>query len=224
MNYHFKPGQEINPAIIDKVWTCVLRKEHEYPGFAVLSFSEDLGSSSLRKNMIALKHGLSERCKKEFGEALDYCWLTRFDQQTNTKFHRDNAPADSFLLLGYEPTQVESKLLVADYHQFITENDVSVEKYYEDYNPMFKAGEKKLEPYITEVDDFDRKRYRIVIINNSDLSSKKTLGVLHKAEMITKDLSQARVVNSMMLYLKPKNEPESGEDERAFIETDEINT
>lgn len=191
-----------------------------------MSFKEDIGSELLRKNMIALKRGLSERCKNDFGEELDYSWLTRFDQQTTTKYHRDNAPEDSFLLLGYEPTKIESRLSFADYHQFISDNNIAVDEYYDRHNPMFKTGEEELAPYITEVRDFDKSTYKIVIINNSDLTSKKTFGVLHKAEMVTKDLSQARVVNSMMLYLKPADQPVSKtrEDEMQFIETEEINT
>lgn len=218
--------KEIDADIIEKVYSHVFRRDHEHSGFSVLSFKDDIGSEQLRENMIALRRGLSERCRDDFGEKLDYCWLTRFNQQTTTKFHRDNAPEDSFLLLGYEPTNVESRLLFADYHRFITENNIPVDEYYEHHNPMFKDGEEELAPYISEVNDFDKKAYKIVIINNSDLNSEKTFGVLHKAEMITKDLSQARIVNSMMLYLKPADQPhsKSREDEMQFIETDEINT
>ena len=42
------------------------------------------------------------------------------------------------------------------------------------------------------------------MINNSDLESDKTFGILHKAEMITQNQYQERIVNSMMLYLKFK--------------------
>lgn len=218
--------KQIDADIIDKVYANVFRRDHEHSGFAVLSFKDDIGSELLRRNMIALKRGLSERCEHDFGEELDYSWLTRFDQQTTTKYHRDNAPEDSFLLLGYEPTNIESRLLFADYHQFISDNNIPVDEYYERHNPMFKDGEDELTPYITEVEDFNKSTYKIVIINNSDLNSEKTFGVLHKAEMITKDLSQARVVNSMMLYLKPADTPlsKTRKDEMQFIATDEINT
>lgn len=218
--------KQIDADIIDKVYVNVFRRDYEHSGFAVLSFKDDIGSELLRRNMIALKRGLSERCEHDFGEELDYSWLTRFDQQTTTKYHRDNAPEDSFLLLGYEPTNIESRLLFADYHQFISDNNIPVDEYYERHNPMFKDGEDELTPYITEVEDFNKSTYKIVIINNSDLNSEKTFGVLHKAEMITKDLSQARVVNSMMLYLKPADTPlsKTRKDEMQFIATDEINT
>lgn len=218
--------KQIDADIIDKVYVNVFRRDYEHSGFAVLSFKDDMGSELLRRNMIALKRGLSERCEHDFGEELDYSWLTRFDQQTTTKYHRDNAPEDSFLLLGYEPTNIESRLLFADYHQFISDNNIPVDEYYERHNPMFKDGEDELTPYITEVEDFNKSTYKIVIINNSDLNSEKTFGVLHKAEMITKDLSQARVVNSMMLYLKPADTPlsKTRKDEMQFIATDEINT
>jgi hypothetical protein len=39
----------------------------------------------------------------------------RFDQQVNT-FHVDNAADQSFLMLGYEPSEIESELHIADYY------------------------------------------------------------------------------------------------------------
>ena len=225
MDYHLTIGKEINSDTIEIVYSNVFRKNNEYCGFTILSFNEKIGSKLLRKSMLKLKRGLSERCKNEFNEELDYYWLTRFDQQKTTKFHRDNAPTDSYLILGYEPTKIESKILFADYHRFITENNIPIEKYYKLYNPIFKDGEEQLTPYIKEVKYFDKNAYKIVVINNSDLNSDKTLGVLHKAEMITEDLNQVRIVNSIMLYLKPIDEPNtmSKEDETKFVETNEIN-
>ena len=225
MCYHISVNNNIDSKIIDKVFLNVFRKDYKYPGFTVLSFGEEMGSEPLRRAMVELKKGLSARCEHHFGAFLDYSWLTRFDQQATTKYHRDNAPADSFLLLGYEPTKVESKLGFADYHQFISDHHISVDQYYENYNPMFKKGEQELGPYITEVKDFDKRTYKIVVINNSEISSHKTFGVLHKAEMITQDASQPRIVNSMMLHLKPQNRAAatSAEDVLQFIETSEIN-
>lgn len=224
MKEHLTAERDIDSDAIESIYAEVFRKDYEGSGFAILSFSEDIGSRNLRKSMLRLKRGLSEKCQNEFNEELDYYWLTRFDQQETTKYHRDNAPTDSYLMLGYEPTAVESRLLFADYHRFIADNDIPIKRYYDLYNPMFTDGEDHLGPYIKEVKDFDKNTYKIVLINNSDLESDKTLGVLHKAEMIATDPRQPRIVNSMMLYLKPESEPPrlSEKDQTNFVETDEV--
>jgi hypothetical protein len=49
---------------------------------------------------------------------LSYHWLVRFDQQVNTPFV-DNAADQSFLMLGYEPS--ESELHIADYYKYANE-------------------------------------------------------------------------------------------------------
>jgi len=174
--------------------------------------------------MIQIKEALCKKCQTEFNEELDFYWLGRFNHQNTTPYHRDNAPEDSFLMLGYEPTKIESKLSFADYHQLITKNDIPADKYYELYNPLFKKGLELLKPYISKVEGFDKETYKIVLLNNSDLTSKKTYGVLHKAEIPEKDLSQSRILNSVMLYLKPMNQPriKTKEEELEFVETNAI--
>jgi len=77
--------------------------------------------------------------------------------------------------------------------------------HYAAHNPMFKAGEEELKPYMQEAAGFDKAAYQILLLNNSDLGGAQTFGVLHKAEMLQKDPTQARVVNSMMLCLNPSD-------------------
>ena len=127
-------------------------------------------------------------------------------------------------MLGYEPTEVKSKLSFADYHQLVTKLDIPVDKYYAFYNPLYQKGVELLKPYISEVENFDKEAYKIVLMNNSDLTSKKTFGVLHKAEIPEKDLNQPRILNSIMLYLKPMNQPsiKSEEDVTEFLKTNSI--
>ncbi len=151
MNYHLLIQKGINSDTVERVYASVFRRTYAEDGFIVLSFEEELDSRRLREHMVELKKGLSEKCKEAFQEELDYYWLTRFDQQKTTKYHRDNAPKDSYLMLGYEPTTVESKLLFVDYHQLIIEHNIPVDKYYELYNPMFKEGVQQLAPYSQEL-------------------------------------------------------------------------
>ena len=167
MNHHLFIKADIDARTIESVYSKVFRTKHEAPGFALLSFEGEMDSKRLRKHMLALKSGLSRQCQKDFGEALDRYWLTRFDQQETTKFHRDNAPVDSYLMLGYEPTTVKSRLLIADYHQLVTEHHISVEEYYASHNPMFKDGETELKPYIQEVAGFDNTAYQVVLLQNN---------------------------------------------------------
>jgi len=224
MNYHLKIGREISDDEIDKIYSSVFRKNYVELGFIILTFKEEMNSKILRKYMVKIKQDLSQKCQNEFNEKLDFYWLGRFNQQNTTKYHRDNAPEDSYLMLGYEPSKVDSKLSFADYHQLITKNNIPIDKYYELHNPIYKDGEELLKPYIKEVENFEKETYKIVLMNNSDLNSKKTFGVLHKAVIIEKDLSQSRVINSIMLYLKPMNQPnnKSKEEEIEFLETNEI--
>lgn len=224
MNYQLKIKNEINLDHIEKIYSSVFRKSYEEYGFIIISFEQEMNSRLLRKYMVELKKELSKRCQKEFKEELDYYWLGRFNQQNTTKYHRDNAPKDSYLMLGYEPTKIGSRLFFGDYHQLVTKHNIPIDKYYELHNPIFKDGEDLLIPYINEVKDFDKSTYKIVLLNNSDLGSNKTFGVLHKAEIINQDLTQPRVINSIMLYLKPLNEPslKSEEEEISFLETEEI--
>lgn len=224
MDYHLSIGKEIDTETIERVYFNVFRQNYKACGFAILTFSDEIDSRQLRISMLKIKRGLTERVKADFNEVLDYYWLTRFDQQETTKFHRDNAPIDSFLMLGYEPTKIDSQLFIADYHRFVTENSIPIDKYYEKYNPIFKDGEKLLRPYVKAVKFLENSVYRIAVINNSDLNSDKTRGVLHKAEMISKDPQEERIVNSVMLYLKPEDEPNSmsEDDEIEFVETKKV--
>lgn len=224
MNYHLKIEEKLSDVEIDKIYSSVFRKNHEESGFIILTFEKPMNSKILRKYMVQIKESLCKKCQADFHEKLDFYWLGRFNHQNTTPYHRDNAPKDSFLMLGYEPTKVESKLSFADYHQLITNNNIPVDKYYELYNPLFKKGVELLKPYITEIETFDKEAYKIVLMNNSDLTSKKTCGVLHKAEIPEKDFSQPRILNSIMLYLKPMNQPsiKTKEEEIEFLETNAI--
>jgi hypothetical protein len=127
-------------------------------------------------------------------------------------------------MLGYEPTAINSKLFVADYHQLVSKENIPVDIYYEKYNPLFKKGGKHLAPYITDIESLKKEAYQILLLNNSDLHSRKTYGVLHKAEMINKNPDEPRIVNSIMLYLKPFNEPTriAKKEVLRFLESDEI--
>jgi hypothetical protein len=207
-------------SILSHLYPKVFRKDFIQPGFAVLDFGRDYSGGKLRATMVALKTALQMRCARETCHTLHYQWLGTFDQQATSRFHRDNAAAQSFLMLGYEPSTVKSRLFLADYLRFAKEHNISEDDYFAHHNPMYIEGEQSLAPYITEIEGFDASAYRIVLINNSSSTQDgATLGLLHKAEMVTPDPQASRIVNSMMLVFAAAGEVEQVSEEQvaAFL-------
>lgn len=114
---------------------------------------------------------------------MNYYWMGRFDQQSTTKFHRDNAPEESILLLGYEPTSVRGVLSIADYTRAAERLRLSPREFLETRNPMFAEGERALSDDVSGVHDYDERHFQLVAINNSDAAAGvgRLLGVLHKS-------------------------------------------
>ena len=111
--YHLQAANESQGSLTTFTYPKVFRQDFTSPGFAVLDFGVDYTPEKLRATMVALKNNLQTRLIAERRLALHYQWLGRFDQQETTKFHRDNAAAQSVLMLGYEPTSVKSRLFLA---------------------------------------------------------------------------------------------------------------
>ncbi|WP_165748728.1 hypothetical protein [Cellulophaga sp. Z1A5H] len=217
--------KEINIAHIAQV--CienVFRTSTAKPGYVHLNFGKNLSSTEFRSIMVDLKNELSKFTTKQFNSTLAYHWLVRFDQQVNTPFHLDNAEDQSFLMLGYEPSEVDSELYLADYVKYANDSKVELTECIEKITPIFKEDESLLAPYVTKVSSFSSDTYRIVFINNSKPKSfPEMLGVFHKVLIVTPDVTKSRIVNSMILNLLPKgminkNEPS----EEAFLNTDII--
>jgi hypothetical protein len=211
--------------IVEFCFEKVFRTDFNQPGFVVLDFGSEYSSESLRKKMVELKNELNKKINLHYSKKLDYQWMGRFDQQETTKFHLDNAADQSFLMLGYEPTEIESKLFLADFGLAAKSLSISLEDYFNSYNPMYTAGEKNLIPYTTEVSDFKKEDFKIVLINNSNsFNLHFTPGVMHKAEIINKDSSQSRIINSTMISLKDLKEELvfNSEKENEFICTQHI--
>lgn len=194
-------------SIVQHCINHVFRTTTDKDGFVLLDFGSQIDSFQLRAIMVDLKVGLSQYTKAQFNKTLSYQWLGRFDQQVSTKYHLDNAGDQSFLMLGYEPSEIESELFLADYVQFSQNNDTNPADYFNKFNPIFKDNETVLKPYIKEVKPFNTATYKIVLINNSNsMSDCETLGVLHMARIKNPDLSKSRVINSMMLSMLKESE------------------
>ncbi|AUC23057.1 hypothetical protein BTO15_13565 [Polaribacter sejongensis] len=202
----------------------VFRTNTNSPGFVYLDFGENRTSSELRAIMVALKNELSVFTLRRFNKELSYHWLVRFDQQVSTPFHLDNAEDQSFLMLGYEPSAIESELYIADYYKYANDHKEASEEYLKNFTPVFKEDEAILTPYITKLASFDKHTYKIVLINNSNpKQGRETLGVFHKAKIVKPDLNKSRTVNSMIFNMLSKdNNIEDQKKEHAFLNTDII--
>lgn len=220
-SHHFQTAAQ-------KAFDLVWRIDFTAPGFCLLDLCADLDSQELRHTMVALKQHLSDFAVQRAGQALVYRSMGRFDQQETTKFHLDGAPAASLLMLGYEPSPVRSRLLLADYSRCAFDLGIEPAQFLNDYNPMYRKGEEMLNRYVTVVPEAEIGHFRIALINNSTLpySSDGTnpLGVMHKAEIINPTDSERRIVNSIMLA--PGSgagvEEISAEQIHAFAATDKI--
>src|SRR5262245_7439710 len=95
--------------------------------------------------------------------------MARFDQQETTKFHLDGAPDASMLMLGYEPSSVRSRLFLADYTRATFDLGIAPQQFLQEFNPMYRRGEKLLSRYVTELPQPADGHARILLINNSSL-------------------------------------------------------
>jgi hypothetical protein len=174
--------------------------------------------------MVKTRDALDRRHRSQTGRALDYYWLGRFDQQSTTKFHRDNAPEESILLLGYEPTSVQGRLSMADYTKTANRLGLSPKEFLEKRNPMFAEGERALTDDIIVVREYNERHFQLVAINNSDATPGQghLLGVLHKAEVTGPDPKARRIINSVMLAYSEGGGRVTNQDIQTFLETDAV--
>jgi hypothetical protein len=204
----------------------VFRTDFAQPGFVQFSLGSEFGSIEQRRLMVELKRELDRLEQKRRGRSLVYQSLGRFDQQVTTKPHRDGGPDESVLMLGYEPTLVESRVSMSDYSQCAHDMGLSPAEFLDQHNPMFADGQERLLKYTTAVTGFDSSCFQILIINNSltPVGNNRLLGVLHTAEIINPNSDQVRVVNSTMISVEPQfsDESVSAAGQRDFITTEVI--
>lgn len=217
-------GQTIKQ-IANKCFQEVFRTTTEAHGFVNLVFKKkDITPYQFRSIMIDLKKELSKLSVSKFNKKLSYHWLVRFDQQVTTPFHVDNAAEQSILMLGYEPSTIQSELHIADYYSYANEAFKTPEDYFNNFSPVFKGEEDVLLPFISKIKSASNDKYSIVIINNSSpKSAVDTLGLFHKALIMKEDLSKSRIVNSMVLNLVSKDKiTDNKQKENNFLNTNLI--
>lgn len=206
----------------------VFRRSFDRPGFALLPLGRDLSTQELRAAMIDFKDALARCSLRRDRRPLAFRSLARFDQQNTTKFHLDGGPSESYLMLGYEPTQVRSTLAMADYTQAAFRLGIEPAEFLDRHNPMYKAGEDLLRPFVRVLDRFDPSAAQIVLINNSSLpfraDGSHVLGVMHQATIPDPLPNERRIINSTMIVPRDRLDvPEpSPELEALFVSTDRI--
>ncbi len=199
-----------SPSVIaNSVYHSVFRTEFTQPGFALINLGPDYGSESQRQLMIELKNEFNRLERRHRGRELVYQSLTRFDQQVTTKPHRDGGPDESILMLGYEPSLIESRVELSDYSKCAHDLDMTPAEFLDQFNPMFPDGQNRLAGYTTPIDDFDNKSFQILLVNNSMKQHGEGLvGVLHTARIISPNPNLMRVVNSTMIASVPQGSGE----------------
>ncbi len=143
--------------------------------------------------------------------------LMRFDQQQTTRWHIDGGPDRGVLMLGYEPTVVRVRVMLASLERLAQHLNVA----HDEAAHQAQRGlhdEWIAESAIELALDFDA--YPIVLVNNSATAE----GMLHRAEILEPDPSAKRVVNSALFGLGHEDAEAFERETKAFIETHEVLT
>jgi hypothetical protein len=216
------------PALAANLFRQACRSGFQEAGFSLLKLGENTGSRALRRLMLDILDQLSVLCQSRRGPSLQALSMSRFNQQTTTKPHRDGGPAESLLLLGYEPTPVASQLCMVDYSLCAHEMGLSPMEFLDRHNPMFSQGADLLADFTTELAEFDSRQFQILLINNSsaeyDESPPRWQGVLHQATIPHPRVDALRVVNSIQLTLQSSGEsvPITPEERSQFLVDDAL--
>lgn len=199
----------IHPASLDakllaeEIYPRTCRVDFDAPGFCLLDVGRAIDSTAFRRLMVDLKMAMSAIHEAATGKPLAYLSTSRFDQQETTRPHLDGGPAECFLMLGYEPSAVDSELEISDYSRCAFDHGLTPATFMEEHNPMFDVGRDMLRPYTTRLSCFSRSDYQILFINNSCAPYSEThpawQGVVHTATILNPDVSARRVIDSTMI-------------------------
>ncbi len=191
------------PSLAKDIYQRTCRTDFDEPGFCVLNAGHSIVSIACRQLMVDLKRAMAAIHESATGNTLVYLSAARFDQQTTTKPHLDGGPDECFLMLGYEPSDVDAELEISDYAKCAFDLGLSPKDFMAKHNPMFQSGYEMLRPYSTRIPCFSRTDYQIICINNSSAPFSRDhptwQGTLHTATILTPDESRRRVMNSTMI-------------------------
>lgn len=194
-------------AVAEPAYQRTCRTDFAAPGFCVIHLGRDLEPVGFRRFMVELKQAMAAIHESRTGKTLAFRSAQRFDQQQDTRPHLDGGPDECFLLLGYEPTEVEARLEVFDYARCAFDLGITPKAFMAEHNPMFDGGYERLRPYATPVPCFAGRDYRVLCINNSSAAYSDAQpawqGVLHTATMVTPDADKHRVIDYTLVASVP---------------------
>lgn len=189
--------------IAPDVYNRTCRTDFDEPGFCVVNVGPSVDSVAFRRMMVELKCAMTALHASETGNTLIYLSAARFDQQETTRPHLDGGPEECFLMLGYEPSDVDAEVEIADYAKCAFDLGITPNDFLAKHNPMFQSGAEMLGPYSTRIPCFSRTDFQILCINNSSAMFSRNpptwQGTLHTATILTPDESKRRVINSTMI-------------------------
>lgn len=220
------PNEEERQNLAERMFPRVFRTHFQEPGFGLVSLEWAISSRDLRRFLIDLKQDLSRCYQQATGRFLAYRSLSRFDQQATTRFHLDGAPDESYLMLGYEPSEVACDVWAADYALAAYERGIAPTAYLTQYNPMHAQSEEQLFPYATQLKAFDPCYAQVLLLNNSCLPYSENgggfQGVMHKATILTPQPDKSRIINSTLLISveNASAAPVSIEEQQEFVRRD----
>lgn len=129
-------------------------------------------------------------------------------------------------MLGYEPSDVESQLVIIDYARCANDLGLTPMEFMARHNPMFAAGYEMLRPYATRIPCFAPSNWQIVCINNSSaplsIAGDRWQGVLHAATILAPDETKRRIINSTMIAPVGAADAISAEELREFLDTNVV--
>jgi hypothetical protein len=212
-------------AIAWDIYNRTCRTDFDAPGFCAVNAGNSIRSVAFRHLMVGIKRAMAAIHESKTGNTLIYLSAARFDQQETTKPHLDGGPDECFLMLGYEPSDVDAELAIFDYAKCAFDLGLSPKEFMAKHNPMFQSGYELLRPYSTQIPCFSRTDYQIICVNNSSAPFSRDnpmwQGTLHTATILTPDESKRRVVNSTMIAPAPAGTPDTitASQEEDFIHT-----
>jgi hypothetical protein len=204
----------------DAVASAVFRTELSAPGYALLDLGTAGEPRAFRAALVGLGEALALEYRSRHGETLHFVSVSRFDQQAPTRPHRDGGPDASLLVLGYEPTEVRSRVALMDYSRAAFERGMSPAALLDCCNPAFGGNAEMLLDYTIELSAFEPSHYQILVVNNSQIPYEERwrgmLGLLHHAVVETPRPDRERWIDSLLLGVVEGGLTE--EQLRAFVE------
>lgn len=181
--------------LAQSIYELTCRTDFSKPGFALVRQPQIVSSTAHRQEIVELKNSLSAIHQQKTDMKLGWFTMSRFDQKNTTKLHRDGGPAQSLLILGYEPSLVQSQISIADYSMCAHKSGMNPEELLERHNPMYEEGLEMLTPYTCQLTNFDTSIFQILVVNNSSATfGDGWQGVLHSAMVESSEAS--RIINS----------------------------